>query len=254
MTSSKSTSIPMADIATAMLPLKQQFHNVVKGTIIESPSFSSKSAPSMLNPNWYSLSFPKRRQKTGRFLPSFLKFSLLLVVFSVLLSGCRSTPPQAVESSPSVTPSAQPQTQTKSATQAKSSPKPKSSNPTRRPTKSASKTIPVNIFRLDNQCNKFVSEKVNVPANQPVTQAIAQVLKNIEGGDLELSGYRVKVASGVATIDFRVSPDSRRSLTSLSNCEQLALYGSLRRTLTGNAPLKIKSVRFTDRGRLIKPE
>jgi hypothetical protein len=45
-----------------------------------------------------------------------------------------------------------------------------------------------------------------------------------------------------------LSPNSRRQFVSLSTCEQFALFGSLRKTLTDNSPLKIKGVRFTERG------
>jgi hypothetical protein len=112
----------------------------------------------------------------------------------------------------------------------------------------------VNVFQLDNQCDKFVATPEAVPANQPITQAIAKTLEKANSESLDVSGYRVKVASGVATIDFRPIPNARRSLISLANCEQLALFGSVRRTLTQNPALNIKSVQFTDRGQKIKPQ
>ncbi|NJR50680.1 MAG: hypothetical protein HC780_15035 [Leptolyngbyaceae cyanobacterium CSU_1_3] len=105
---------------------------------------------------------------------------------------------------------------------------------------------------MDNQCKGFVSEKVRVPADQPVTKAIAMVLENADNADFSLSGYRVSVSSGVATIDLRLPPASKRRFSSLSNCEQLALFGSLRKTLTGNKPLKVRGVKFVDRGKEIK--
>ncbi|MBW4440351.1 MAG: hypothetical protein KME10_03775 [Plectolyngbya sp. WJT66-NPBG17] len=147
-----------------------------------------------------------------------------------ILSGCRSSESPSIAVSPSAIASISP------------SPKP------------SGKTISVNIFQLDNQCNKFVATKEAIAANQPVTQAIAKTLEKANSESLDVAGYRVKVKSGVATIDFRPIPNARRSLTTLANCEQLALFGSVRRTLTQNTALKIKSVRFTDRGQLIKPQ
>ncbi len=111
------------------------------------------------------------------------------------------------------------------------------------------KTVPVNVYKVDNQCRDFVAEKISVPANQPISGAIGKVLENADSADFSLSGYRVNVAAGVATIDLQVAPTSRRKLVSLSSCEQMAIFGSLRKTLTSNAEWNIKSVRFTDRGK-----
>lgn len=174
-----------------------------------------------------------------------------------LLSGCQPNAPKVTEASP---------TQEQKQAASPSTPKPavsakpkkiqatKPSKPTPKSKASAPKTVAVNIYQLDNQCNQFIAKKENLAANQPVTQAIAKVLENLADSDLEVSGYRVKVASGVATIDLRRATNASRPLRSFSNCEQLALFGSLRRTLTGNRVLKIKSVQFRDRGQLIKPQ
>ncbi|MGV0024999.1 hypothetical protein [Phormidesmis priestleyi] len=113
------------------------------------------------------------------------------------------------------------------------------------------KTVSIAIYKLDNQCKGFVSEKVLVSADQPITKAIAKVLENTDSGDFSLAGYRVNVALGVATIDLRLPPNSKRRFNSLSNCEQLALFGSVRRTLINNKQWKIKTVKFTDRGKAI---
>lgn len=92
-----------------------------------------------------------------------------------------------------------------------------------------------------------MAEKTAVSASQPIAGAVGKVLENADSADFSLSGYRVNVVSGVATVDLRVAPDSKRKLVSLSSCEQMAIFGSLRKTLTSNAQWKIKSVRFTDR-------
>ena len=94
-----------------------------------------------------------------------------------------------------------------------------------------------------------MAEKTAISANQPIAGAVGKVLENADSADFSVSGYRVNVASGVATVDLRVAPDSKRKLISLSSCEQMAIFGSLRKTLTSNAQWKIKSVRFTDRGK-----
>lgn len=116
------------------------------------------------------------------------------------------------------------------------------------------KTVPVNIYQADSQCQTLVSEKVALPLDNPVTAAVGKVLKEADSGDFELVGYRVNVNanSRVATVDLRLSPDSRRQFVSLSACEQFALFGSLRKTLISNSQLKIKAVRFTQQGKEIK--
>jgi hypothetical protein len=114
----------------------------------------------------------------------------------------------------------------------------------------AKDTVTLTIYQADNQCQTLVPEKVAVPATRVVDTAVGQVLKQADSGDFDLAGYRVQVnsKSGVATVDFRLSPNSRRQFVSLSSCEQFALFGSLRKTLTDNSRLKIKNVRFTQQG------
>jgi hypothetical protein len=114
-------------------------------------------------------------------------------------------------------------------------------------------TVTLTIYQADNQCQTLVPETVAVPATRVVDTAVGEVLKQADSGDFDLAGYRVQVNSnsGVATVDFRLSPNSRRQFVSLSSCEQFALFGSLRKTLTDNSRLKIKNVRFTQQGQEI---
>lgn len=117
----------------------------------------------------------------------------------------------------------------------------------------AKDTVTLTIYQADNQCQTLVPEKVAVPATRVVDTAVGEVLKQADSGDFDLAGYRVQVNSnsGVATVDFRLAPNSRRQFVSLSSCEQFALFGSLRKTLTTNSQLKIKNVRFTQQGQEI---
>ena len=116
------------------------------------------------------------------------------------------------------------------------------------------KTVPINIYQADSQCQTLVSEKVAIPLENSVNAAVEKVLKQADSGDFDLVGYRVNVNadSRIATVDLRLSPDSRRQFVSLSTCEQFALFGSLRKTLTSNSQLKLKAVRFTQQGKEIK--
>lgn len=112
----------------------------------------------------------------------------------------------------------------------------------------SSKTVNVTLYTSDVQCQEFVPEKVTVPAKEPVTNAIGRIIEEQDTADFSVSGYRVRVKNGIATVDLRLSPQSKRQFASLSSCEQFALFGSLRKTLTSNSQWKIQEVRFTNKG------
>ncbi|MEH2159587.1 MAG: sporulation/spore germination protein [Nostoc sp.] len=111
-----------------------------------------------------------------------------------------------------------------------------------------SKTTNATLYRSDAQCQDFISEKVTVLADKPVANVVSKILEKRDTSDFSLSGYRVNIKNGIATVDLRISPESKRQIASLSSCEQFALFGSLRKTLTSNAQWNIKEVRFTERG------
>lgn len=122
------------------------------------------------------------------------------------------------------------------------------------PSKKPSNIATIKIYQADNQCQNLVAKIVAVPADNSVNAAVGKVLKQADSGDFNIAGYRVQMNknSGVATVDFRLLPNTKRQFTSLSPCEQFALFGSLRKTLTDNSQLKIKNVRFTEQGKEIK--
>jgi hypothetical protein len=121
-------------------------------------------------------------------------------------------------------------------------------------TSKSSNTVTVKIYQSDSQCQKLVSEKVAVSADNSITDAVGKTLKQADSSNFDLAGYRVQMnqKSGVATVDLRLLPNTKRQFTSLSPCEQFALFGSLRKTLIDNTQLKIKNVRFTEQGKEIK--
>jgi hypothetical protein len=188
--------------------------------------------------------------------PPFKMFWVYLLSVALIgLTACRSTPVDSPRPTSPIT-QLSPSTQPSPSTKPKVQDKPKVQEARKAPEKPTSPdktTIPLTIYKLDNQCNKFVSEKVRVSKTKTLEKTVGQVLETIDNADFSLAGYRVSVAKGIATIDLRTAPGAKRQLKSLSNCEQLALYGGLRKTLTGNKAFKIKSVRFTDRGQIIKP-
>ena len=115
-------------------------------------------------------------------------------------------------------------------------------------------SLTLDIYQVDAQCEKLVPKKVAVSADNSVEAAVGKVLEQAASSDLDLAGYRVNVdtSSGMATVELRLSPDSQRQFRSLSTCEQLALFGSLRKTLTDNSQFKISDVRFTEQGKEIE--
>ena len=120
------------------------------------------------------------------------------------------------------------------------------------PTKpSKAKTVTVKAYKLNDRCTQQLAESVTVPAQQPIQATIAKVIKTGTNSDFSLAGFRVNVKSGVATVDLRVPSGAKRQLQSLSACERMALLGSIRKTLVSNAQWKIKTVKFTDRGKAL---
>lgn len=122
---------------------------------------------------------------------------------------------------------------------------PKSQSP------AAKNTVAINIYQADNQCNDFIPEKVNLPANNSLEMAVAKVIEksNINEFSLAASKVTTDLQTGIATIDFQVAANSKRRFVSLSSCEQFNLFGSLRKTLIDNPDWQIKDVRFTEGGK-----
>ncbi len=111
------------------------------------------------------------------------------------------------------------------------------------------KTVRVNLYQPDIECKKLMPEPVAVDRDRAMDAAVSKVLQERNSADFTVAGYRINIDDdGVATVDLRLKPDSRRQFISLSMCEQFALFGSLRETLINHPDWKIKAVQFTERG------
>ncbi len=110
------------------------------------------------------------------------------------------------------------------------------------------KNSDITLFTSDLQCQELVPQKVSVSANEPVKDAVGKIIASKNTADINISNYRVNVNNGMATVDFRIPPDSPRQLVSLSSCEQFTLFKSIEKTLTSNPKWKIRNVRFTQSG------
>jgi hypothetical protein len=209
------------------------------------------AASPMLTSHWqfHNLKTTAHRNLIGdlKDMTRIHRYFILLVAGLVIgLTSCSpqtETPPSPSPQT-SATPSAEPEPRAESP-----SPTPKADGDAASSSAAANpKTVSATIYKVDNQCLDLVPEKVPVAADRPVDSAVSQVLAEQSNTDFDLSGYRVNVKDGVATVDLRMNPDSKRQLESLSSCEQLALFGSLRKTLTSNPQWKISTVRFTEGG------
>lgn len=120
------------------------------------------------------------------------------------------------------------------------------------PPEPAKKAI-VNLYQPDIECKKLIPEPVSVQSDRSMDAAVRKVLQARNTADFTVSGYRISIDKNrVATVDLRLHPDSRRQFISLSTCEQFALFGSLRETLTNYPDWQIKAVQFRDRGKPIQ--
>ncbi|HEY9738542.1 MAG TPA: hypothetical protein V6D06_19750 [Trichocoleus sp.] len=110
--------------------------------------------------------------------------------------------------------------------------------------------VTVTRYRLDNRCQDFVAEPIQVSQQNAIRDTVGRILSEQNFFAFDLSGYRLLLdpATGTATLDLRLDPESERLLVSLSSCEQLALFGSLRETLLRNPDWGIQAVTFTQRG------
>lgn len=118
------------------------------------------------------------------------------------------------------------------------------------PLPTSNQPLTVTIYQADSQCQTLIAQKIPVANTSSLETVVGKVLQQRDSADFSIAGYRVNLnsATGVATIDLRLSPNARRNFTSLSTCELFALFGSLRQTLIGNPVWKIKGVRFTNQG------
>ena len=173
--------------------------------------------------------------------------SLLLVAFSTVISSCDSNN-TANNPTPETTPTSKINTSPQRKVQKSPTPvvEPYTSNSN---TKAISgKTTNVTVYTSDAQCQELIPQKTDVSAAEPMNEAIGKIFKEQNTADFSVSGYRVNVKNGVAIVDLRIAPDSKRQVSSLSSCEQFALFSSVRKTLISNSQWKIKDVRFTERG------
>jgi hypothetical protein len=110
----------------------------------------------------------------------------------------------------------------------------------------ASSSREITVYKLDDQCNGYVPEKLPMPTQGTAEAVVAKVLENSNTPDFAIANYRVDVKNGEATVALRLPTNAKRPFTALSTCEQMGLLGSMEKTLKENSSLNIQAVRFTD--------
>jgi hypothetical protein len=176
-------------------------------------------------------------------------FSTVLFLLLAGLTGCPSRQPVSDTPAPSAATSPTPAAIAIAPTTAPV----QSASPAPTPSSTPNPNlVTVKLYTANDLCDGFVSEPIQVPKRQAMDAAIGKVIAAQRNADFNLVGYRIShTGDGVVTIDLRVAPESKRQIVSLSSCEQLALFGGLRQTLTRNPQWQVKSVVFTERGREI---
>ncbi len=111
--------------------------------------------------------------------------------------------------------------------------------------------VPVTVYTIDDQCNDFVEQTLQVHSNNAIDEAVGQAIGAVDYNAFKLEGYQVSVNGGTATVDMKLSPSSERKFVSLSSCEQRALFGSVEETLLNNPDWNVQTVKFTDNGKEI---
>ncbi len=115
--------------------------------------------------------------------------------------------------------------------------------------KQPSEMVTVSVYSIDNQCNDFVEESVQVPSDQAMSEAVGKAMNSVDYNAFKLAGYQVNVNGRTATVDMQLAPGSERQFVSLSSCEQRALFGSVEETLLNNDDWGVESVKFTQGGK-----
>ena len=175
----------------------------------------------------------------------------LVLALSLVFAGCGSAPdtatvdpeepPTAKVEAPSVETQAPDKIQPDEA-------KPDSAQVDKQPSVS-DEMVTVSVYTIDDQCNGFVEQSVQVPSDQAIASAVGKAMSAIEYNAFKLSGYQVDINGSTAIVDMQLAPSSQRQFVSLSSCEQRALFGSVEETLLNNSDWDVDAVKFTASGK-----
>jgi len=175
----------------------------------------------------------------------------LALTLSLIFAGCATAPDTVTVETE--TPVSEIETSDPSATAVpdKAEPieaKPDSAGVDKQPAAS-DEMVTVSVYTIDDQCNGFVEQSVEVPSSEAIASAVGKAMGAIEYNAFKLSDYRVDINGRTATVDMQLAPGSQRQFVSLSSCEQRALFGSVEETLKNNSDWDVDVVKFTASGK-----
>jgi len=185
----------------------------------------------------------------------------IALTLSLMMVGCATTAPEEVVEDPAVSPTpelsdpnkiSEPPVATE--TPGKESPvevQPNGSGASQKQPAASDEMVTVLVYTIDDQCDAFVEESVQVPSNQAMAEAVGKAMNSVDYNAFKLDGYQVNVNGSTAVVDMSLAPGSERQFVSLSSCEQRALFGSVEETLLNNPDWDVDSVKFTDGGKEI---
>ncbi|EDX85009.1 hypothetical protein S7335_2708 [Synechococcus sp. PCC 7335] len=175
----------------------------------------------------------------------------LALMLSLVFVGCASAP-DTVTVDPEETPTAQIDPPSDEA-QAPDKVQPNEAKPESteadRQQATPDEMVTVSVYTIDDQCNEFVEQSVEVPSDQAIATAVGKAMGSVEYNAFKLAGYQVDINGSTAIVDMQLAPGSQRQFVSLSSCEQRALFGSVEETLLNNNDWDVEAVKFTTSGK-----
>ncbi len=180
----------------------------------------------------------------------------LALTLSLVVGGCATAPDTVVvEPTPTPAPATQePSKQTQPPAADAPPKKPAVTQPNGqaspdKPSAASDEMVTVSVYKIDDQCNNFVEESVQVPSDKAITEAVGQAMSAVDYNAFKLAGYQVSINGKTAVVDMQLAPSSQRQFVSLSSCEQRALFGSVEETLLNNPDWNVNAVKFTNQGK-----
>ncbi len=114
---------------------------------------------------------------------------------------------------------------------------------------STGEMVTVSVYTIDDQCNDFVVQSIQVPNDVAIREAVGKVVSETPLSAFKLDDYQVNVNGSTAVVDMRLAAGSERQFVSLSSCEQRSLFGGVEETLLNNDSWGVDAVKFTNAGK-----
>ncbi len=110
----------------------------------------------------------------------------------------------------------------------------------------AGNSVPVNVYHMDDRCEKLVKKTENLPKDKTLESAIGSILNRANTADFSITDYRISTQGKTATIVLRLPIGAKRSFKSMSSCEQMTYFGAMRETIVQRKEWNLQDVKFTD--------